>query len=124
MAKEKNSKKQNFEKLRILDALIRQADSFLGSDTEIPRKVVTLWHAKARVIIASVAGRNSNEAKEFNEIQLEPPVVADRYFKNNSVNPLVLYPNSIATIHNQVVFSDPRIASSSVMEFSVIGLKR
>jgi hypothetical protein len=62
LAKEKSSKKEKVEILRILDALIRQANSFLGSDIEIPRKVVSIWHAKARAIIAKVAGRNSKEA--------------------------------------------------------------
>jgi len=81
LAKEKDSKKQKFEQLRILNALIRQADRFLGSETETPRTVVSVWHGKALVIIAEVAGRNSKEMREFSQIQLEPPAAADRYFR-------------------------------------------
>ena len=42
---------------------------------------MSVWHGKARVIIAEVAGRNSKEAKEFNRIELDPPIKADRYFR-------------------------------------------
>lgn len=81
MVKGKGSKKLKVEKLRILDALIRKADGFLQSDTEIPTKIITTWHANAREIIAKVAGPNSREAREFKRVQLRSPGIADQYFR-------------------------------------------
>lgn len=83
MVAEKGSKKPNIETLRILDVLIKQGNGFLQSDTEIPTRILTAWHAHAGAIITKVAGSNSRDARELKRIHLGSSVIADQYFRKH-----------------------------------------